>query len=67
MKKDTRKWCEFHKIHWHNIDEYHSKLSLVVEMKSSELDPGSDSDSEPSKGKQIIDVETNTTVATTKI
>jgi hypothetical protein len=36
MKKDTRKWCEYHKITWHNIDKCRSKKSLVVEMKSSE-------------------------------
>jgi hypothetical protein len=24
-KKDTEKWCDFHKIPWHNTDEYHSK------------------------------------------
>jgi hypothetical protein len=24
-KKDTRKWCDFHKIPWHNTDECLSK------------------------------------------
>jgi hypothetical protein len=67
MKKDTGKWCEFHKIPWHNTDECCSKQSLVVEMKASESDPGSDSDSEPDKGKWIIDAEPSATVATTKI
>jgi hypothetical protein len=28
-KKDTGKWCEYHKIPWHNTDECHSKQSLV--------------------------------------
>ena len=67
MKKGTGKWCNFHKIPWHKTDECRTKQSLVAEMKSSELDPDSDSDSEMDKGKQIIDVEPNATVATTKI
>jgi hypothetical protein len=67
MKKDTGKWCEFHKIPWHNTDECHSKQSLVAEMKASESDPGSNSDSEPDKGKWIIDAEPSATVTTTKI
>jgi hypothetical protein len=37
MKKDTRKWCDFHKIPWHNTDEFLSKQSLVAELK--EIDP----------------------------
>ena len=36
MKKDTGKWCEYHKIPWHNTEQCHSKKSLVVEMKASE-------------------------------
>jgi hypothetical protein len=67
MKKDTGKWCEFHKIPWHNTDECHSKQSLVVEMKASESEAGSDSESDPDKGKQIIDAEPSATVATTKV
>jgi hypothetical protein len=35
--KDTRMWCEFHKISWHNTDECCLKQSLVAELKYSEL------------------------------
>ena len=69
-KKDTGKWCEFHKIPWHNTDECRSKQSLVAEIKSSESDP--DSDSEPNataidNGRQIIDADPTATVATAQI
>jgi hypothetical protein len=33
--KDTGKWCEYHKIPWHNTEECLSKKSLMVEMKAS--------------------------------
>jgi hypothetical protein len=66
-KKDTGKWCEFHKIPWHNTDECHSKQSLLAEMKASGSDVDSDSDSEPEKGKWIIDAEPSVTIATTKV
>ena len=36
-------------------------------MKASELYVGSDSESEPKKGRQIIDTDPSATVATTKI
>jgi hypothetical protein len=38
-KKDTRKWCDFHKIPWNNIDECRSKQSLVVKIKEKEFEP----------------------------
>ena len=70
-KKDTGKWREFHKTSTHNISECQAKQPLVVEMRASELDACSDSESKPDKvndkGKQIIDAEPNATVATTKI
>jgi hypothetical protein len=46
MKNDTGKWCEFHKIPWHNTDECRSKKSLVVEVKDKELNPDSESNPE---------------------
>jgi hypothetical protein len=67
MKKDTRKWCDFHKIPWHNTDECRSKQSLVVELKEKESSPNSDSDSENNKRRQIIDAEPTATIATTTI
>jgi hypothetical protein len=39
----------------------------VAELKSSESDAVSDSESEPQKGRQIIDVKPSAIVATTKI
>jgi hypothetical protein len=65
-KKNTGKWCEYHKIPWHNTEEYLSKQSLVVELKNSESEVDSDSKSNPKGGKQIIDVEPSTIVTTTK-
>ena len=61
-KKETEKWCELHKSPWHNTDECRAKQSLVAKMKSSELDPDSDSETEPNKGKWIIDAELNATI-----
>jgi hypothetical protein len=40
---------------------------LVAEVKASESDAGSNSESEPERGRQIIDTEPNATVATTKL
>ena len=44
-----------------------SKNSLVAEMKSLELDPDSNFETEPNRSKQIIDVELNATIATAQI
>jgi flagellar motor switch/type III secretory pathway protein FliN len=66
-KKDTEKWCDFHKSAWHNTAACRSKKSLVVKVKSYESDVGSDSESELERLRQIIDVELSATIATTKL
>jgi hypothetical protein len=66
-KKDTGKWCDFHKIPWHNTDECRSKQSLVVEIKDKESNPDSESDSENNGRRQIIDTDPTAIVATTTI
>jgi hypothetical protein len=66
-KKDIGKWCEFHKIPWHNTDECHSIQSLVAKLKDKELNPDLDPDSENNKRRQIIDAEPTATVATATI
>ena len=70
-KKDTRKWCEFHKRSMHNTSECRAKQSLVVELNTSKSDTCFDFKPEPEKGnyrgKPIIDVEPNATISTTKV
>ena len=71
MKKDTGKWCEFHKSPTHKASECQTKQSLVAKLKASELDACSDPELQPDKGngkgKQIIFVEPSAIVATAKI
>jgi hypothetical protein len=67
MNKGAKKWCNFHKIPWHNTDECRSKQSLVVELKEKYLSHVSDFDSENNKRRQIIVVEPIATITTTTI
>jgi hypothetical protein len=62
-KKDTGKWCDFHKIPWHNNNECPSKYSLVVEIKDKELNP----DSKNTGRRQIIDATPTIIFATATI
>jgi hypothetical protein len=57
---------KYHKIPWHNTEEFLSKQSLVAKLKVSESEVDFDSKSNPEGGKWIIDVEPSATVATTK-
>jgi hypothetical protein len=66
-KKDTKKWCEFHNIPWHNTDECRSIQSLVANLKDKESNLDLDPDSENNKRRQIIDAEPTAIVATTTI
>jgi hypothetical protein len=65
-KKDMGKWCEYHKIPWHNIEEFHFKQSLVAELKESDFEVDSDFESNPKGGKRIINAEPSATVSTKK-
>jgi hypothetical protein len=66
-KKDTKKWCDFHKSPWHNTDECRSKQLLVAEIKDKEPNPNSESDYENTSKGHIIDVDPTAIVVTATI
>jgi hypothetical protein len=66
-KKDTTKWCEYHKSPWHNIDECQSMQSLVAKLKDSKSEADFDSESNLEGGKQIINDEPSAMITTTKV
>jgi hypothetical protein len=66
-KKDTKKWCDFHKSPWHNTDECLSKQSLVAEIKDKESNPNSEFDYENTGKGQIINVDHIAIVTTATI
>jgi hypothetical protein len=66
-KKDTKKWCDFQKIPWHNTKECHSKQSLVAEIKDRETNHDLESDSENTGKRQFIDIDPTAIVTTTTI
>jgi hypothetical protein len=70
-KKDTGKWCEFHKSSTQNTSECQAKQSLMAEMRDFDSDVCSNTKLEPKKGndrgKKIINADSNATISTTKI
>jgi hypothetical protein len=54
-KKDTGKWCDFHKNPWQNTDECRSIQLLEAKLKDKKTNPDLDPDSENNKRRQIID------------